>query len=510
MYDIIIIGGGINGVGIARDAAGRGLKVMLCEKDDLASHTSSASSKLIHGGLRYLENYEFRLVRESLCERETLLRAAPHIIWPIRIVLPVEPGMRPAWMLRAGLFIYDHLTRRTILPPTKSLNLRKTLQGQGLQDHLKKGFEYSDCWADDARLVALNALDAAERGADIRTRTECTALNRHSDHWTVMMRDENGIESQADTKLIVNAAGPWVERVLGKFGHLNNSSGVRLVKGSHIVTRQLYDGDHSYIFQNADDRIIFAMPYEDDFTLIGTTDVPWEFGQDQGKVEISPEETDYLCSAVNEYFTEQITPDDVCWAYAGVRPLFDDKQESASVVTRDYVFNLDGGNADHGAAGQAPALSIFGGKLTTYRRLAEHAMEKLQPFFANMKPAWTHEAPLPGGDFASDGVPALKAQYASQYPWLDRQVMDRIVGAYGTRAGAVLNGATQISDLGHHYGAGLYQAEVDYLHQHEFARKADDILWRRSKIGLHMTGDQRAAFSRDVRFSAVATADVSQ
>ena len=490
MYDILVIGGGINGVGIARDAAGRGLKVGLCEKDDLANHTSSASSKLIHGGLRYLENYEFKLVRESLGERETLLRAAPHIIWPIRIVLPVEKGMRPAWMLRTGLFIYDHLAKRALLPATKTLNLRKTLQGKGLKDHLKIGFEYSDCWADDARLVVLNAMDAQEKGADIMTHTECVGLTRHADHWQLELRDKNGVTTHSKTKLLVNAAGPWVNKVLGLSGQISNQSSVRLVKGSHIVVDKLYDGDHAYLFQSADGRVIFAMPYENDYTLIGTTEEKWEL--EKGPAVISDAETDYLCSAVNDYFKKQIKPEDVRWSYAGVRPLYDDNSESASVVTRDYVFDLN-------EQGQAPILSVYGGKLTTYRKLSEHAMEKISHIFPKMLGAWTKSAPLPGGDIQYEKLPSYRLSMTAEYPWLDENILNRMIDAYGTRVSAILNETNSVADLGQHYGQGLYDAEINYLIQYEFAHSAEDILWRRSKIGLQMTPEQIKTLSN--RFS---------
>jgi glycerol-3-phosphate dehydrogenase len=486
IHDILVIGGGINGVGIARDAAGRGLKVLLCEKDDLGSHTSSASSKLIHGGLRYLETYEFRLVRESLGEREILLRAAPHVIWPLRIVLPVLDGMRPAWMIRIGLFIYDHLAKRAILPATKKLNLRKTLQGAPLKENLRTGFEYSDCWADDARLVAINAVDAAERGATILTRHECISLDRKADHWTAELKDEKGELNTVTARMVVNAAGPWVEKIQGKFGRIQNRANVRLVKGSHIVTRRLYDGDHGYIFQAADGRVIFAMPYEDDYTLIGTTEVDWEL--DSGPVVISDAETSYLCGAVNDYFTQSITPDDVIWNYAGVRPLYDDDADSANVATRDYVFKLDG----DGTA-IAPILSVFGGKLTTYRKLSEHAMDKIAAFFPSMSPAWTHDAHLPGGDFAIDGGDALRADVAARYPWMDKGQIARMVQSYGTRIFKILGAAKSPVDLGYHYGAGLYQAEIDYLRETEFAKSAEDILWRRSKLGLKMTEQEQQA-----------------
>jgi len=490
MRDILVIGGGINGVGIARDAAGRGLDVLLCEKDDLAGHTSSASSKLIHGGLRYLENYEFRLVRESLNEREILLRAAPHIIWPVRIVLPVQPGMRPSWMLRAGLFLYDHLGKRAVLPGTKRLNLQKVPQGDALKKHMHVGFEYSDCWADDARLVVLNGVDAAERGATIRTRCECTALERHSDHWVARLRNCDGTEETVSARLVVNAAGPWVAKVLGQFNRINHEADVRLVKGSHIVTEKLYEGSHSYLFQSPDGRVIFSMPYQGRYTLIGTTDVAWEL--DQGPMKISDDETHYLCDAVNEYFDRQISPEDVIWSYAGVRPLYDDKAESASVVTRDYVFDLEGGEGH-----VAPILSIFGGKLTTYRRLAEHAMEKIAPFFDGLPSSWTADAPLPGGDFALDSRSQMESELAAQYDWMDPDVLSRMVGSYGTRISRILAGAQCIDDLGKNHGAGLYEAEVKYLRDVEFARTVEDILWRRSKLGLHMNAAERADMEQD-------------
>ncbi len=481
MHDLLIIGGGINGAGIARDAAGRGLKVALCEKDDLASHTSSASSKLIHGGLRYLENYEFRLVRESLGERETLLRAAPHIIWPIRIVLPVEKGMRPSWMLRIGLFIYDNLAKRAVLPGTKTLNLRNAKQGEALKEHLKKGFEYSDCWADDARLVVLNAMDARDLGANIMTQTECVGLERKDDHWVAILRKQDGLEETLKTRMVVNAAGPWVDRVLGISGKKPNDSGIRLVKGSHIIVNKLYDGDHAYLFQSPDGRVIFSIPYEDDYTLIGTTEAKWDL--DNGPVTISHEEIDYLCDAVNEYFKKQISSHDIVWTYSGVRPLYDDQSDNASTVTRDYVFNLDDNE-------QAPILSIYGGKLTTYRKLSEHAMEKIRHHFPNMKDSWTRNSVLPGGDVEFETLPAFKEDMVAQYPWLDEKTIYRMVTAYGTKISKILEGKTNIVDMGHHYGAGLYEAEIDYMEKYEFAKSAEAILWRRSKIGLQINPGQ--------------------
>ncbi|MEL6874187.1 MAG: glycerol-3-phosphate dehydrogenase, partial [Pseudomonadota bacterium] len=359
MYDLAIIGGGINGVGIARDAAGRGLKVLLVERDDLASHTSSASTKLVHGGLRYLEHYEFSLVRKALLEREVLLRAAPHIIWPMRFVLPVDEGMRPAWFLRLGLFLYDHLGTRSLLPGTKSLNLLKDRRGDPLQKRLKKGFAYSDCWVEDARLVSLTARDAAERGADIRTRTDCTGLSRGKDDWSLTLHSGDGTVEET-ARVLINAAGPWVDPVTALYDQSSNAAKLRLVKGSHIVVARKFEGDHSYIFQNKDGRIIFAIPYEGDHTLIGTTDQPWSY--DEGPAEISESEIDYLCAAASEYFEEPVLREHIQWTYSGVRPLFDDKSQSASTVTRDYVF-------DYSDQPGAPVLSVFGGKITTYRVL---------------------------------------------------------------------------------------------------------------------------------------------
>jgi glycerol-3-phosphate dehydrogenase len=484
MYDLMVIGGGINGVGIARDAAGRGLKVLLVEKDDLANGTSSASSKLVHGGLRYLETYEFRLVREALAERETLMRMAPHLIWPLRFVLPVMPGMRPAWMLRIGLFLYDHLAKRSFLPGTKTINLRNSPKGAPLKKFLTKGFEYSDGWADDSRLTVLNAVDAAAHGADIRTRTQCQSLVRRKHHWTASLRNNDGGQYTVEAKVLVNAAGPWVEQILAQFGGGSNRSKIRLVKGSHIVVAKMFEGDHVYIFQSADGRVIFAIPYENDFTLIGTTDLEYDFAQ--GKVAITPEETTYLCDAVNEYFTTQITPDDVVWTYSGVRPLFDDQNESASVVTRDYVFDLNKGDGD-----QAPILSIYGGKLTTYRELAERAVDKLQIFFPNMKGHWSQKQPLPGGDFPPTGHSKLEAEFADQVPWLPAGQRQRMAQAYGTHAVDVIGSAKSMSDLGQHFGGGLFEVEVEYLCAHEFAQTADDILWRRSKLGLRLTNEEQ-------------------
>ena len=472
--DLLVIGGGINGAGIARDAAGRGLSVMLVEKDDLAQHTSSASTKLVHGGLRYLENYEFRLVRESLKEREVLLANAPHIIWPLRFVLPHDEGLRPKWMLRTGLFLYDHIGGRKRLPATKTVDLRKLPHAAILDARLKTGFEYSDCWVEDSRLVVLNALDARERGAIVRTRTECTGLERGGDIWRASLSDGTRVTARA----VVNAAGPWVDAVLGRALPGERHENLRLVKGSHMIVPRLYDGEHAYIFQNGDGRIVFAIPYERDFTLLGTTDVLFEGAPDD--VAISPEEAAYICDAVNEYLATDIAPGDAVASYSGVRPLYDDKAASNSTVTRDYVFELEGGN------GTAPILSVFGGKITTYRKLAEHALERLAGAGLAMGEAWTREVPLPGGRMDVDYVPAFIAEWQARCPWFSRTGVVRLVRAYGTRIERILGGTNGLSELGLRLGGDLYARELAYLVEHEFARTAEDVLWRRSKLGLHL------------------------
>ncbi len=483
MYDLAIIGGGINGVGIARDAAGRGLKVLLVERDDLASHTSSASTKLVHGGLRYLEHYEFNLVRKALKEREVLLRAAPHIIWPMRFVLPVDDGMRPAWLLRLGLFLYDHLGGRDILPGTKSLNLLKDHRGDPLQKRLKKGFAYSDCWVEDARLVSLTARDAANRGADIRTRAECIGLDRSSDHWSLKIQ-QHGETVTERAKILVNAAGPWVDPVTAMYDRSSNAAKLRLVKGSHIVVKRKYEGDHSYIFQNSDGRIIFAIPYEREHTLIGTTDEPWSYAE--GEAKISAGEIAYLCEAASEYFEVPVTPDDIQWTYSGVRPLFDDHSRSAATVTRDFVFDYDNEKG-------APVLSIFGGKITTYRVLALQAIRTLSDALDIDGDDWTKKAHLPGGDFPPDGVEALVDQYADTWPFLDKTVMHRLVRAYGTDTATMLKPVKSLANMGQDFGAGLYEVELRWLIDHEFACTAEDVLWRRSKLGLHMSETEQQA-----------------
>ena len=479
IYDLLVIGGGINGTGIARDAAGRGLKVLLCEKGDLAEATSSSSTKLIHGGLRYLEYYEFRLVHEALAERERLLKIAPHIIWPLRFVLPHDTGLRPAWMLRLGLFLYDHLARLRTLPGSESVRLRTSPVGVPLQERLTKGFIYSDCWVEDSRLVVLNAMDARARGADVRTRTAVESARREGDAWVAKLRGPGGTDT-ARAKIVVNAAGPWVSQTLGGTLGINAKAAVRLIKGSHIVTKKLYEGDQAYILQNPDKRIVFAIPYERDYTLIGTTDVPYK--EAPGPVRISPEETDYLCESINRFLVKQISPGDVVWSYSGVRPLFDDAAKNASAVTRDYVLDI------HDADGALPVLSVFGGKITTYRRLAEHAIGKLEKYLPALKPGWTDTAPLPGGDMGNfdDWLAAFRARHA----FLPPELATRLVRDYGTRAETIVGAATSLADLGEDFGAGLTRAEVDYLVAEEWAVGAADILWRRSKLGLRLSKEQ--------------------
>lgn len=483
MYDIAIIGGGVNGCGIARDAAGRGLSVLLLERDDIASGTSAASTKLIHGGLRYLEHYEFGLVRESLKEREVLWAMAPHIIWPLRFVLPHHKGLRPGFIIRMGLFLYDHLGGRKLLPASKRLDLRIDSAGAPLKSQFKHGFEYSDCWVEDARLVVLNAMDAAHRGADIRVRTEMQSAHRVGSHWDMSVLDRTSGQTQnLQAKILVNAAGPWVGEVLTRRLGRNTQSRIRLVKGSHIVVPRLFDHDRAYIFQNADGRIIFAIPYERDFTLIGTTDI--EISGDPDQAHITPDEVAYLCEAVSEYFKKPVEPSDVVWTYSGVRPLYDDGDEDAKSVTRDFVLEVDAPD------GQAPLLSTFGGKITTYRHLAEVALKKIAPWIGDAGPSWTRGAELPGGDFPVDGFAELVDSLAAQAPSISRTLLLRLARAYGTRAAKILQGCKTISDLGRHFGADLYEREVSYLVDHEWARTPDDILWRRSKLGLRFSQDE--------------------
>ena len=480
-YDLVIIGGGINGTAIARDASGRGLKVLLAEKDDLASHTSSSSTKLIHGGLRYLEHFEFRLVREALIEREVLLRAAPHIIWPMRFVLPYDEGLRPAWMLRLGLFLYDSLGGRKELPGTKTVRLDQEPHLGVVEPRLTKGFEYSDCWVEDARLVTLNAMDAKSKGAEILTRSFVSNIKATDDGYEAVLSGDNQSRRTVNAKCIVNTAGPWVDEVLRGIKEDADEKSLRLIKGSHIVTRRLFEGDYSYIFQNQDNRIIFAIPYETDYTLIGTTDVPYSHAE--GDVKISQEEIVYLCNAANEYFENDISPDDVVWTYSGVRPLYDDKAENASAVTRDYVLNIDEFSED------APFLSVYGGKITTSRKLAEHALQKLAKYFPSAGNDWTKSAVLPGGDIGGTDFDGFVARMSQDFPWLPAKMLRRLARGYGSRMTTIIGDSKNIEDMGEVFGADLSEREVKYLVEHEWVRSADDVLWRRSKLGIHMPGE---------------------
>ncbi|MFZ1680206.1 MAG: glycerol-3-phosphate dehydrogenase [Rhizobiaceae bacterium] len=513
IYDLFIIGGGINGCGIARDAAGRGLTVCLAEKGDLASATSSASTKLFHGGLRYLEYFEVRLVREALMEREVLLSAMPHIARPMRFVLPLHESMRfeaetpasrlialfmpwlkgrrPGWMIRLGLFIYDHLGRRKLLPGTSTLDLRHAPEGRPLKDSFRKAFEYSDCWVEDSRLVVLNARDAKDRGAVILTRTAAMAARREAGQWAVDIMDgETGARRTVRARVLINAGGPWVEDVIRDKARLDSPDRIRLVRGSHIVTRRLFDHDKCYFLQGADRRIVFAIPYETDFTLIGTTDMDHP-GLDV-EPECSPAEQDYLCAFASSYFRTPVTRADIVWTYSGVRPLQDDGADSASAATRDYTIRVD-------AAGGAPMLNIFGGKITTYRKLAESVMREARAFFPDLPGDWTAGIPLPGGSFPVDGTPMLEGALSNAYPFLDPRHVRRLVRAYGTDASALLGQARSPADLGRDFGATLSEREVRWLMEREFARTAEDVVWRRSKLGLRMTGPEIAALEAYMR-----------
>ena len=482
--DLLVVGGGINGAGIARDAVGQGFSVLLCERNDLAGATSSASTKLVHGGLRYLEYYEFRLVREALIEREVLLRAAPHIIWPMRFVLPHDRSMRPAWLVRLGLFLYDHLGGRKLLPGSRGLNLRRHPHGAPLKPEITKGFEYSDCWVEDSRLVALNARDAADRGATILTRTALVSARRAGDVWEATLESADGTRQTVHARALVNAGGPWVAEVLNQRAGLNTKSSVRLIKGSHIVVPKLHDGEQAYILQNDDRRIVFVIPYQEKFSLIGTTDVPYD--ADPGAVAIDESEIDYLCKVANRHFVKQVTPDDVVWTYSGVRPLYDDGADDPSAVTRDYVLELDGGNS------VAPLLSVFGGKITTYRKLAEAALAKLLPALGADAKSWTATAALPGGDIADADFQRFLTTLEERCGWLPKPLARRLARAYGTRIERVLGDAMSLGDLGEDFGDGVYEAEIRYLMEQEWALSADDVLWRRSKLGLHVSAETKS------------------
>jgi glycerol-3-phosphate dehydrogenase len=481
VIDLLVIGGGINGAGIARDAAGRGLSVILCEKGDLAEGTSSRSGKLIHGGLRYLEYYEFRLVREALIEREVLLRAAPHIVWPMRFVLPHSPEQRPAWMVRLGLFLYDHLGGREKLAGSRAVDLTREPEGQPIKPEFTRAFEYSDCWVDDARLVVLNARAAQDRGARILTRTAVTSARRVDGLWQVDCTTAAGKTLSFRAKALVNAAGPWVENVIHGVVGMNSQSRVRLVKGSHIIVRKFWQGPQAYLLQNHDKRVIFVNPYEDDLSLIGTTDIAYD-----GKAEdvhIAADEIDYLLAAVNRYTRRQLRRDDILSSFSGVRPLYNDNAENPSAVTRDYVFNVDG---------EPPLLSIFGGKITTYRKLAEHALQKLKPYFPTMAGDWTATATLPGGDIPGADFDRFLRQLSSNFAWLPAPLASHYARLYGSQAVDLLSGAKGLGDLGHHFGGDLYEREIRYLQDNEWAETAEDILDRRTKHGLHLSVAERA------------------
>ncbi len=477
VHDIFVIGGGVNGCGIARDAQGRGYSVYLAEMDDLASGTSSTATKLIHGGLRYLEQYDFGLVRESLIEREVIWAMAPHIVKPLRFVLPYQKGLRPRWILRAGLFLYDHIGGRKKLPATKTINLTKHPAGKPLRDGYRTGFEYSDCWVDDARLVLLNARDAADKGADINTRTKVIAARREGDLWAVDVQHlASGETETIAARMLINAAGPWADRVLGTIEGRGNDHNVRLVKGSHIVVEKLFDHDRCYIFQNPDGRIIFAIPYEDDFTLIGTTDQDYE--GDPADVAISSEELSYLCDAASEYFRQPVKRSQVVWAYAGVRPLFDDGTAKAQETSREFVLKLDA------KPGAAPLLNVLGGKLTTFRVLADEALDHIEQQLGRKGPEWTVGSTLPGGDFDIGSFGDELRRLSADYPFLLPTHLHRLLRQYGTRARDLLGDAKSLVDLGENFGADLTAREVDYQMKNEWAVTVEDILWRRTKLGL--------------------------
>lgn len=508
VFDVFIIGGGINGCGIARDASGRGLSVALAEMNDLASATSSASTKLFHGGLRYLEFFEIRLVREALKEREVLLRAMPHISWPMRFVLPYHrdmrfesdtptarlltffmpwmKGRRPAWLIRLGLFLYDHLGGRKVLPGTTSINLRTAPEGAPLNDKFEQAFEYSDCWVEDSRLVVLNARDASVRGAQIMTRTKVISADRGDDLWRVTTQNADGKTRIFKSRFLVNAGGPWVSEVIHQKLKINSSENIRLVRGSHIVTRKLYDHDKCYFFQGTDGRIIFAIPYEQDFTLIGTTDS--DHADPSQPPVCTEEEADYLRNFASEYFKTPIQKDDIVWTYSGVRPLYDDGATSATAATREYVLSVD-------TAG-APLLNVFGGKITTYRKLAEAALDRITPHFPDAGGEWTAEAHLPGGDFEIDGADRLAQGLLQRYTFLTPEWAARLVRAYGTEAAEMLGDAKTQSDLGHDFGATISERELNWSIAREWARNAEDFLWRRTKLGLRVTPQQTADISK--------------
>jgi len=480
--DLLVVGGGINGAGIARDAAGRGLSVLLVEQNDLGAATSSASSKLIHGGLRYLEQYEFRLVREALSEREVLLRSARHLVHPMRFVMPHVSGLRPAWMIRAGLFLYDYLARRQTLPASQGINLRHAPWNAGLRSSYTRGFAYSDCWVDDSRLVIANARAALELGATVCPRTRCVGARRQGRWWHASLSGETGVQRAVMARALVNATGPWARTFLSEVVNQPAPFALKLIKGSHIVVPRLYSGDHAFILQNDDGRVVFVYPYEEQFTLIGTTDIE-HYGA-PGECEASVTEVEYLCCAANRYFFREIKPADVVWHYCGIRPLFDDGEPDPSRVTRDYVLKIEG------ASDQAPLLSLFGGKITTYRRLAERAVNSLAPWLSP-ESSWTERAFLPGGEGLEQGCEAFAESLSHQYPALPATYLASLVQRHGSRARQVLGKTRTVADLGIHFGAGLYARELDYFMEREWALTGKDVLWRRTKYGLHLNAEQK-------------------
>jgi glycerol-3-phosphate dehydrogenase len=500
IHDVFIAGGGINGCGIARDAVGRGYSVYLAEMKDLASGTSSWSTKLIHGGLRYLEHYEFRLVREALMEREVLWGMAPHIIWPLRFVLPLHKDMRPGWLIRIGLFLYDHIGGRKALPATQVLDLTRDPAGKPLKDRFRKAFEYSDCWVNDARLVALNARDAADRGATIRTRAKVVSARRDGGLWAIVVEDVlTGARDTVKSRVFVNAAGPWVDKLLQNAAG-SNTHNVRLVQGSHIVVKKKFADPRAYFFQNNDGRIFFAIPYEQDFTLIGTTDR--DYKGDPADVKITDDEIDYLCAGASEYFKEPVSRADMVWSYSGVRPLYDDGASKAQEATRDYVLKAVG------ADGEPQMLNVFGGKITTYRKLAESMLEKIEAVLGAKGKPWTEGATLPGGDFDRNGYGELVSRLRADKAWLPGALAERLVRLYGTRAFAITQSAADMTNLGRVFGSDLTEGEVNYLMDQEWAVDAEDVLWRRTKLGLKLDADSVAtldAYMQDRRSTRAAT-----
>jgi D-erythritol 1-phosphate dehydrogenase len=487
VVDLAVIGGGVNGAGIARDAAGRGLKVLICEKGDLAEGTSSRSGKLVHGGLRYLEYWQFRLVREALIEREVLLAAAPHIIWPMRFVLPHSAGQRPAWLIRLGLFLYDHLGGRKRLPPCRRIDLTRAPEGAALRSEFRLAFEYSDCWVDDARLVVLNALDAHRRGAVVLTRTAAVRARRVDGLWRLELRDGNGDSHAVAARALVNAAGPWVEDVIGRVAGRNATRRIRLVKGSHIVVPKFWSGPQAYLLQSDDGRVIFVNPFEGDLCLIGTTDIP--YSGDPENVVIDDQEIDYLLAVVNRYARAPVARESIVHAFSGLRPLFDDNADNPSAVTRDYIFELDTED------GRAPLISAFGGKITTFRRLAEHAIERLAPFFPGLGGPWTRDAPLPGGDIADADFAAFATAFARRHAFLPQLLAWHYARLYGTRGDDLLGEARTLADLGRHFGGLVYEREVRFVMDTEWARTAEDVLERRTKHGLRLDAGRRSALA---------------